>query len=253
MNTVISGMEPELAWTLLASLVAIVIGGVLLFNTRRNYRLARKTRNWPQTTGTIVKSGIVSSWSGTGRNARKVYYPDVHYKYNVDKQEYRSSQIFVGSIGRSGGYMYADKYLSKYPVGKQVVVYYSPNIYQLSDKEKYAVLETGVNYTLYGSGLFSVLMIGVGSTGTFFILQQEYTYGTLIAIGSVVAGMWLGNKLSKIIYVGVRKKYNVSLNRVFRKIPGTDGFAEGRPNKFKDIFFSARDSFLSKKKKWRVK
>ena len=253
MNTdLIFGMEPDLAWVLLASLIAIVIGGVLFFIARRKYKLAKKTSNWPRTTGTVVKSGIVSSWSGTGRNVREVYYPDIHYKYNVDKQKYSSSQIFVGSIGRSGSYSYAEKYVSKYPVGKQVMVYYSPNIYQLSNKEKYAVLEKGVNYTLYGSGFLGVLTIGAGSAGAFFILQQAYTYGVLMAVGSIVAGIWLGHKFSGSELVDMRKKYNVSRDQVFGKIPGTDGFAGGKSNQLMDIFVKAGDSVLSKRK-WRVR
>ena len=51
----------------------------------------------------------------------------------------------------------AKKYVSKYPVGKQVRVYYSPSIYQSSDKEKCSVLETGIHDNLYHVEFFSAL------------------------------------------------------------------------------------------------
>ncbi|MDE0151627.1 MAG: DUF3592 domain-containing protein [Bdellovibrionales bacterium] len=246
----IFGMESDLAWILLFSLIAVVIGGLLFFTARRNYKLAKKTRSWSQTTGTIIKSDIFSSGGfSSGRNEK--YSPEIHYRYVVDKQEYHSSQIFVGSLGKSGSHMYADKYVSKYPVGKQVKVYYAPNIYQLSHKEKCAVLEQGVNYNLYVSGFLGVLITGAGSAGAYFILQQEYTHGVLMAIGSIALGIWLGHKLSGSAVVG-RKKYKVSRNRLFGKIPGTDGFAGGRSNQIMDIFFKSGDSVLSKRK-WRVK
>ena len=243
-------MNADLMFGLLFGGIFVLIGMVLLFNARRNYQLAKKTSSWPQTTGTILKSDIVSSWSGTGRGSHKVYCPEIHYRYNVDKQEYHSSQIFIGSIGQTKSRSYANKYVSKYPVGKQVMVHYSSNIYQISNKERYSVLETGVNYTIYGSGLISVLLIGGGGA---FLITQHSTHGILTAVGGAVLGMWIGGKLSGVDLLNLRKKYHSSRarNRTFGNIPGTDGFAGGK-NQLMDIFVKSGDSFLSKRK-WRAR
>lgn len=228
---------------------AFVFGGLLfLFSAWKDYKLAKKTKGWSRTTGTIVKSEIVSSWSGGGRRSRRVYCPKIHYKYNADKQEYHSSQIFIGSIGRSQSWRYADKYVSRYPTGKQVMVYYSPHIYQLSDKDKYSVLETGVNYTVYTSGLVSALCAFGGGA---FLVTQCPEYGILTTIAGVVLGIGVGSSFN---LFKLRTNYDLPLARrqTSGDIPGVGGVAGRKSNQLIDIFIKAGDSFSSGKK-WRAK
>ena len=228
---------------------AFVFGGLLfLFGTWKDYKLAKKSKSWQQTTGTILKSEVVSSISGSGRRTRTVYHPEIHYKYNVDKQEYHSSQIFIGSIGKVKSQSYANKYVSKYPVGKQLMIHYSPHIYQLPDKDKYSVLETGVNSTVYTSGLVSVICaVGGGA----FLITQYAEHGIATTIAGVVLGVWIGTSSS---LLKLRKNYNLSRvrSRTSGDIPGVDGFAVGKSHRLMDIFVKAGDSFLSKRR-WRAK
>ncbi len=206
-------MDSDLIKELCLSFGSVFIGSFFLFRTWKNYKLARKTKNWPQTTGTILKSEIVSFQSGSGKNRYTTYRPKIHYHYTVDGQEHHSSQIFIGNMGDAGlevSQIDADEYVSKYPVGKQVMVYYSPSIYQSSDKEKCSVLETGVNDNLHDLEFLSGLFV-VG--GCAFLLIKHPEYGILTTIVIVALALWVGRKTSS------SRRYVQTNNQVFSKIP----------------------------------
>ncbi len=242
-------MNTDLIIELLFGFAFVFIGIFFLFKTWKDYKLAQKSKGWPQTTGTIIKSDVVSSWSGTGRRARQVYYPDIHYKYNVDKQEYHSSQIFIGSIGQTRSRGSSNKYVSKYPVGKQMMVRHSPYIYQLSDKANHSVLEAGVNRAVYASGLINVLLAAGGGV---FLFNMHVEYGIWTAVAGIVLGGWMGGKTSGSSLLRFRPGYIQPNNH--SKIP--DGFAGTKSSltKVMNLFLKAGNSYVShKKRKTRMK
>lgn len=238
-------MNMDLIFEILIGFFFVFIGIFFLFYTWKDYKLAKKTRNWPQITGTIIKSEVISTLSRSGRRAHQVHYPDIHYKYNVDKQEYVSSQIFIGSIGQERTKKSSHKYVSKYPVGKQVMVRYSPYIYQLSDKEKHSVLEAGINRAVYASGLLNIVF-AVG--GGIFLFNMNVEYGIWIAVAGVALGGWAGSKIPSSSLSKFRPGY-ISNNP---KIPGTGGIAGTNSNltqRLADLFVKAGNSYVSHKRR----
>jgi len=240
-------MNTDLIIELLIGFAFVFAGVFLLFcTTWADYKLAKKSRNWPQTEGAIIKSEVISTWSGSGRRSRQVYYPDIHYKYRVDKQEYHSSQIFIGSMGHKRSRYSARKYVSKYPVGKQVRVHYSPYIYQLSDKEKHSVLETGINQAVYASGLLNIVF---AAGGCVFLFNRNVEYGVWTAVAGVLLGGWAGNKsvLSKFFSSGYTQPNNP-------KMPGTGGIVSpGSNNIYRLLDLFSKTGGSSKKRKTRFK
>ncbi len=136
-------------------LILIAIGGALtFFKGWPEFQKARESINWPSTTGIIERSEVIESGL-----KKKSYSAQIKYTFTVNNQKIISSQIYIGSDGlTSSSSSDAYKYTSKYPVGSEVSVYYSPT--QVGE----AVLEPGTsitNYILLGGGLL-FLFFGLG-------------------------------------------------------------------------------------------
>jgi len=95
------------------------------------YRRSRlKARDWPTSTGTVIKSDAKRSATG-------VWMAEIEYSYRVDSAEYRSSVVNVdGELNVGFSDRYARRRVERYPVGAGVVVHYKP------DQPEYAFLET---------------------------------------------------------------------------------------------------------------
>jgi hypothetical protein len=92
-----------------------------------------QSEHWPQTEGVIQSAAIIRSSTGKGGHTDDAR---VSYSYQVDGQKFLGDQFAFGAIDWFGTQNQA--ILARYPVGKKVQVYYSPNNSQL------AVLETGI-------------------------------------------------------------------------------------------------------------
>ena len=64
------------------------------------------------------------------------YEPNIHYKYSVSGEEFRSNR--VSSLMHAGSRNFAEEYVEKYPYGKTVKVYYR------SDSPELSALEPGI-------------------------------------------------------------------------------------------------------------
>lgn len=153
--------------------------------------MARESVHWPKTTGIIEISEVVTSESSrksrNSRNSRKTtnYSANIKYSYTVTGRRFVSYQIYVGSEGQSTSFSSdAYEYTSKYPVGRQVEVSYSPIL------PREAVLETGLltpHYLFLGG---SLIFLFVGVLLVLSSLMKIKTYAASI-------GVFFGSLLTK--------------------------------------------------------
>ncbi len=119
-----------------------VAGAVLAAWGGYEIKGSRKSAGWPNVPGTISSSDIAKrvTRDTNRRRSRTTYYPKIAFHYQVDGHNFTSSRIAFGT-GDSGGKMkWAQKVISKYPVGNKVTVYYDPQ------DPQYGVLEAGMTW-----------------------------------------------------------------------------------------------------------
>ncbi len=127
---------------------ALALGLILagLYTMRESSR----SRGWLKTGGTIVSSTVTEFNGKSGRT----YRPMVMYAYTVGAVRYMSSRINFGQLAtsRRGS---AEGYVTRYPAGRRVDVYYDPQ-----DPE-HAVLEPAGNPWLWigAGGVFAMLTV----------------------------------------------------------------------------------------------
>ena len=92
--------------------------------------------NWHDVKGSLfsdpatfksIEGRIVSSSTYTSKRKRNTYYHySIDYEFTVNGKSYRSDEITFNN-NHSLDQEFAQKYTSKYPVGKNVTVYYDPH------------------------------------------------------------------------------------------------------------------------------
>ena len=91
-----------------------------------------RCEHWPTTEGVIEQAELKYHSSDHGSGS---YSASITYDYQVAGVHYPGTRLAFGEMSSSSGY--AQGILDRFPVGKKVRVYYSPDVPQL------AVLETG--------------------------------------------------------------------------------------------------------------
>jgi hypothetical protein len=118
---------------------------------------ALEARSWPQTEGTIIASSVTErTRRESNHRTRTTYFPQVHYRYQVDGHPYTGSRIQFGVGDYGGGQQWAQKVVDRYPTGKKVTVYYK------LQEPHYAVLEAGFNWRSLGLVAGGGCFFGVG-------------------------------------------------------------------------------------------
>jgi len=103
----------------------ILIGGIVFFMwglPPLKYSNASKT--WPSVPGEITRSELETY----RKDGKTQYLPDIAYKYNVDGKDYSSSKVTVGDPPFTGSISPAKRIQNYYPVGKNVDVFYDPEV-----------------------------------------------------------------------------------------------------------------------------
>jgi hypothetical protein len=98
------------------------------------YFLTLDVRKWPEVSGKIEKSRIISSRSinltANKKNKKHensiIYEFDIIYKYQVSGMVYSSNLVHPINKTKSSSFEQLEYLLKKYPVGASVSVYYSP-------------------------------------------------------------------------------------------------------------------------------
>src|SRR5512144_1174356 len=121
-----------IAWILLlvGIGIALVFGGVgvyALFQTNQARKQADESHGWASTPGTVLEARLGQS-TNYGQDGPTVsYYPVIKYEYSVGGQLFSGEKITFGLTEAASRSAKAEQVLDKYPVDRQVTVYYDPN------------------------------------------------------------------------------------------------------------------------------
>jgi hypothetical protein len=132
-------------------------GGLALYSGVKKLAYSYASKNWPSTAGRIISSSAkISSSSGSSgsKAAMPTYSADIRYAYEVDEKDYHNNRVGYGDYGSSDK-SHAQKIVDRYPVGKDVSVYYK------SDNPDESILEH------HSPGKIVFIQIVVGSVFTF--------------------------------------------------------------------------------------
>jgi len=152
------GMLLFLTIFLACGIFMIVYGWRILSN-------ASISTNWPSVSGQITQSRIRVEHDEDGTT----YYADVVFEYVAADKRYTGDTVNFGEYGSSNE-NHAAEIVSRYPVGREVLVTYDP------DDPATAVLEPGVtlsSYMVLGIGVlftlipFLVLFLSLGKQRRF--------------------------------------------------------------------------------------
>ena len=125
--TVIASVAGILITCLVSLIPLLIIGGIIWYvlDQRKKAQVVKQaSKDWPSTAGKIVKSRVELS---SGRDIATVE-PVIAYEYQVGGRQYQCDQIHSGdkifeSISKEETYDLVDRY----PVGRDVTVYYNPD------------------------------------------------------------------------------------------------------------------------------
>ena len=126
------------------------VGIFLVLRTQRNKKKAEVSQAWPSTLGQVTDSHVKRSEStDADGDTTTNYSAQVAYTYQVGGQDYSSQKVTFGFTPSYSNQSKAQGEADRYPVGKQVTVYYDPS------KPSDAVLERQV------SGGKVVMILGI--------------------------------------------------------------------------------------------
>jgi len=151
---------------LFAYFILIIVGLVGIFGLcsgALELFQALQCKNWPQTEG-IIQSAQMTQHSGKRHD---IYGVKISYTYKVAGIAYSSERVALGELESTEEH--AQSILSRYPVGKQVAVFYS------TTNPALAVLETGVHGQTWVTLIVSTLFLGAVSFILFLIRKKVPT------------------------------------------------------------------------------
>ena len=128
-------------------------GAILLFFAIRTRRKSSASMAWPSTTGQISTASVrQNSATDEDGHVNFTYSPIVEYDFPVNGQAFKGRRINYG-ITASPTREAAQKEVDRFPIGRQVTVFYNP------EKPSEAVLEKKVVTSKVGLILGIVFMV----------------------------------------------------------------------------------------------
>ncbi len=144
----------KLNMTQIVALIILIIGFVIFSLSMIPVLKSRLSKSWNTVTGKVIKSEIYTSRDS---DANATYRADIAFEYIVDGSKYLSDRLYYGvKIMSSDNWINSKKSVDKYPVGKEIIVYYDP------DKPNDSVIEPGIHFGLGGVFIFSICLIILG-------------------------------------------------------------------------------------------
>lgn len=117
--------KPGKANPVILGIIFAVVGGAIFFVfALPPLQYAASSKSWPTVQGVITRSDI-DVWN---RDGKTHYQPDIAYTYYLDDKQYSSSKINAGEAPMDNNVNSAKKIQSKYPAGKEVTVWYDPEL-----------------------------------------------------------------------------------------------------------------------------
>ena len=153
-------------------IILLIAGLILQYLSSDMMIKGEESLKWPKTTGIVIESELARSQDDKGS---EMYSPRVNVKYNVNGNEYQTSQIAISGSYSTSNSSSVRNIIAKYSKGKNVDVYYN-------DKDSAeAVLEPGVStlakilhYSAYILFILALIMLGkfviiIGIIGAFIV------------------------------------------------------------------------------------
>ena len=136
-------------------LIISLIGFVLFLLSALAIANSLFAKDWIMTIGKITHSEVYISKSDGDFTA--TYRPNIIFEYSVFGEKFICDRLYFGvKIMSSGNLVNSRKLVEKYPVNKEVAVFYKP------DKPKQSVIEPGIHFVLGRLFLISIFLIAIG-------------------------------------------------------------------------------------------
>jgi Protein of unknown function (DUF3592) len=148
--------------TTIAAMFAPLVVVPLIILTVKLWQ-AHRAAKWQQVTGRITKSGIGTQhhqFAGEATTVRNM--PDVEYEFSVAGRTYRGERIAITDTSGED----IEPALQRYPLGKEVTVYYDP-----SDPNN-CVLEREIPKGLVSGCMLILVVLAVGGVGFYFAVTN---------------------------------------------------------------------------------
>lgn len=138
----------------IAGLILFIIGFKMLVISSYSIANSFMAREWTMTKGRIIHSDVYTSESAGEASS---YRPNIVFEYSVFGEKFICDRLFYGvDIMSSLNLGNSKKLIKKYPVNKEVTVYYNP------DKPKQSVVEPGLHFGLCILFFVAVCMVIIG-------------------------------------------------------------------------------------------
>lgn len=89
------------------------------------FLLAWNSKSWPTTQGKITSSEITKKFSASRDHKQEIWEWKINYLYTIEENEYTSDRVYL-TVGGGGPEMATNLVEKRFPVGKEVTVYYDP-------------------------------------------------------------------------------------------------------------------------------
>ena len=138
--------------SIIGYILTILIGLGLLFFSIRDFINAKESISWPCSQGRITSSWVRFD---PGAEEGSSYQPRVTYEFYINWKRYEGNRIAFGDNNTESSFS-AQRIVDRYPVGKEVKVYYKP------DNPHTCLLEPGLKAQAYYLLIVGLIFFGQG-------------------------------------------------------------------------------------------
>lgn len=135
--------------------IAVATGGVAfaIFGVSLHER-ARAIARWPAVRGRISAARVLEEPSRCGDGPTTMLYrPDIRFEYQVAGRAYAAQRLQALGERAASWRSYADGVVARYPVGREVLVYYDPANPHDATLERTRTSAWALGMILLGGGL----------------------------------------------------------------------------------------------------
>lgn len=157
----VNEMSPKMRFLFsrLFPLPFMIAGGITLYFGIQNLIRSKQSTEWPTVVGIVKISDVEYSRSSDGPGT---HHANVQYDFIINGTTYSGDEVAYGDYGSSNS-SHARKIVNRYPVGKEVKVYYLP------DDPYECVLEPGTKLQAWFLPGFGMIFFTVGTAMLIFL------------------------------------------------------------------------------------
>jgi len=164
-------MQPELTKHKIALLALAALFAFFALSTPKFFREIGSAE-WSSTSGVITRSRMATGYMSRGHFSG--YIPKVEYRYAVDGRQFTGTQITFHLDQHIYAREYAESWITQYPTGKVVSVYYDPK------GPSFSVLRPGMQSEqrwIFCAGVGYLVIFALA----FFVVLYDYRKGGVLA------------------------------------------------------------------------